>query len=111
MPANLDPSAAAALPLVSLTAWQVLVERAKVRAGQRVLVHVGSGGVGTVAIQIAKHLGAHVATTVGTANVALVRDLGADEVVDYRQEAFEERLSGYDVVLDTLGGEVTVKST
>jgi NADPH:quinone reductase-like Zn-dependent oxidoreductase len=101
MPANLDPAAAAALPLVSLTAWQVLVERAKVRAGQRVLVHAGSGGVGTVAIQLAKHLGAHVATTVGTANVTLARDLGADEVIDYRQEAFEERLIGYDMVLDS----------
>lgn len=110
MPAKLDPMAAAALPLVSLTAWQALVERAKIQAGQRVLIHAGSGGVGTVAIQLAKHLGAHVATTVGTANLALVRDLGADEVVEYRHEAFEERLSGYDVVLDTLGGEVTVKS-
>lgn len=110
MPARLDPTAAAALPLVALTAWQVLIERAKVRAGQRVLIHAGSGGVGTVAIQIAKHLGAYVATTVGTHNVALARELGADEVVDYRQEAFEERLSGYDIVLDTLGGEVTAKS-
>jgi NADPH:quinone reductase-like Zn-dependent oxidoreductase len=110
MPANLDPSAAAALPLVSLTAWQVLAERAKVRAGQRVLVHAGSGGVGTVAIQLAKHLGAYVATTVGTANVALARDLGADEVIDYRQEAFEERLSGYDMVVDTRGGDVTTRS-
>lgn len=110
MPARLDPTAAAALPLVALTAWQVLIERAEVRAGQRVLIHAGSGGVGTVAIQIAKHLGAYVATTVGTHNVALARELGADEVVDYRQEAFEERLSGYDIVLDTLGGEVTAKS-
>ncbi|MBO9126256.1 MULTISPECIES: NADP-dependent oxidoreductase [unclassified Rhizobium] len=110
LPANLDPSAAAALPLVSLTAWQVLVERAKVRAGQRVLIHAGSGGVGTMAIQLAKHLGAYVATTVGTANVALARDLGADEVIDYRQEPFEERLSGYDMVLDTRGGDVTTKS-
>lgn len=110
MPRNLDPMFAAALPLVSLTAWQALVERAKIRAGQRVFIHAGSGGVGTVAIQLAKHLGAHVATTVGTANLALVRDLGADEVVDYRHEAFEQRLSDYDVVLDTLGGDVTVRS-
>ncbi|MCK0532765.1 NADP-dependent oxidoreductase [Sphingobium agri] len=110
MPVGLDPAAAASFPLVALAAWQVLVERAKVQAGQRVLIHAGSGGVGTVAIQLARHLGAHVATTVGTSNIALARDLGADEVIDYQNQAFEELLSGYDMVLDTLGGEVTAKS-
>lgn len=110
MPGNLHPVDAAALPLVSLTAWQVLVERANVQPGQKVLIHAGSGGVGTVAIQLARHLGAQVATTVGTANVSFVHKLGADEVVDYRQEAFAKRLTGFDLVLDTLGGDVTTKS-
>lgn len=109
-PATLDMAEAAALPLVSLTAWQVLVDRARLRPGQRVLIHAGSGGVGTVAIQLARHLGAQVATTVGPDNLALAKALGADVVVDYRHEAFEQRLSGYDVVLDTQGGEVLQKS-
>ncbi|WP_152971061.1 zinc-binding dehydrogenase, partial [Rhizobium ecuadorense] len=72
-------------PLVALTAWQALVERAKLQKGQRVLIHAGSGGVGTIAIQLAKHLGAHVATTVSTANIDLVKSLGADVVVDYKK--------------------------
>jgi NADPH:quinone reductase-like Zn-dependent oxidoreductase len=109
-PATLSMAEAAALPLVSLTAWQVLVERARLRPGQRVLVHAGSGGVGTVAIQLAKHLGAQVATTIGPDNLVLAKELGADVVIDYRHEAFEQRLSGYDVVLDTLGGDVLHKS-
>jgi alcohol dehydrogenase len=75
---------AAAVPLVGLTAWQAFVERAKVTAGQEVLVHAGSGGVGTMAIQLAEHLGATVATTTSTANVDWVTSLGADVVVDYR---------------------------
>ena len=109
-PARIGVAHAAALPLVSLTAWQVLVELAKVRPGQRVLIHAGSGGVGTIAIQLAKHLGAHVATTIGTDNVALAGELGADIVIDYRNEAFEKRLTGYDVVLNTLDGDVLTKS-
>lgn len=109
-PASLGMSEAAALPLVALTAWQVLVERAQLKSGQRILIHAGSGGVGTVAIQLAKHLGAHVATTVGTDNVELVKALGADVVVDYRKEAFEKQLSGYDVVLHTLGADVLERS-
>ena len=109
-PATLSMTEAAALPLVSLTAWQVLVERARLRPGQRVLVHAGSGGVGTVAIQLARHLGAQVATTVGPDNLVLAKELGADVVIDYRHEAFEQRLSGYDVVLDTQGGDVLHKS-
>ena len=109
-PSNLDMTQAAALPLVALTAWQLLVERAQIKLGQRVLIHAGSGGVGTVAIQLAKHLGAHVATTVGTSNVDLAKELGADVVVDYRKEAFEQRLTGYDVVLHTLGNDELERS-
>jgi NADPH:quinone reductase-like Zn-dependent oxidoreductase len=109
-PATLTMAEAASLPLVGLTAWQALVERANLRPGQKVLIHAGSGGVGTVAIQLAKHLGATVATTAGTANVDLVRSLGADVVVDYRTQAFETVLRDYDVVLDTLGGETLEKS-
>ena len=109
-PASLDMTEAAALPLVALTAWQVLVERAQVKPGDKVLIHAGSGGVGTVAIQLAKHLGATVATTAGTDNIDLVRSLGADVVIDYRNDDFAERLSGYDVVLNTLGPDVLEKS-
>jgi NADPH:quinone reductase-like Zn-dependent oxidoreductase len=96
-PENLTMEEAASIPLVGLTAWQVLVERAGLRKGQKVLIHAGSGGVGTFAIQLAKHLGATVATTTGTANVELVRSLGADVVIDYKKEDFEKLLSGYDV--------------
>lgn len=109
-PAGLSMTESAALPLVALTAWQVLVERAQLKAGQKILIHAGSGGVGTVAIQLAKHLGATVATTAGTDNIALVRSLGADVVVDYRKEDFAEKLSGFDVVLNTLGPDVLEKS-
>lgn len=109
-PASLSMTDAAALPLVALTTWQVLIERADLKAGQRILIHAGSGGVGTVAIQLAKHLGVHVATTVGTANVELAKALGADVVIDYREEAFEQRLSGYDVVLHTLDADVLERS-
>lgn len=109
-PPRLSMVEAAALPLVALTAWQVLVDRAKLKPGQKILIHAGSGGVGTVAIQLAKQLGATVATTAGTDNLALVRSLGADIVVDYRKEDFSEKLSGYDVVLNTLGADVLEKS-
>jgi len=109
-PVSLGMTEAAALPLVALTAWQALVERARVKPGQRVLIHAGSGGVGTVAIQLAKHLGATVATTAGPDNVDLVRSLGADVVIDYRKDDFAKRLSGYDVVLNSLGPDVLEKS-
>jgi len=100
----------ASLPLVALTAWQALVERGNVQPGQKVLIHAGSGGVGTIAIQLAKHLGAHVATTASASNAGFVRDLGADVVIDYRTQDFEAELSGYDLVLDSLGGENLEKS-
>ena len=109
-PARLTMAEAAAVPLVALTAWQALVERADLRPGQKVLIHAGSGGVGTVAIQLAKHLGATVATTTSTANVDLVTSLGADIVVDYKKEDFETVLHDYDVVLDPLGGPTLEKS-
>jgi NADPH:quinone reductase-like Zn-dependent oxidoreductase len=109
-PANLSMAEAASVPLVALTAWQALVERADVQRGQKVLIHAGSGGVGTYAIQLAKHLGATVATTTGTGNVEWVRELGADVVIDYRTQDFEALVSGYDVVLDSQGGDTLAKS-
>lgn len=109
-PENLSMEEAASIPLVGLTAWQVLVEKAKLTNGQKVLIHAGSGGVGTFAIQLAKHLGATVATTTSAANVELVRGLGADVVIDYKKEDFEKILSGYDVVLNSLDGDTLQKS-
>jgi NADPH:quinone reductase-like Zn-dependent oxidoreductase len=109
-PSSLTMAEAAAAPLVALTAWQALVDVAKVTPGQKVLIHAGSGGVGTYAIQLAKHLGAGVATTTGTSNVGWVRDLGADLVIDYRTQRFEELVSGYDVVLDSQGGDTLARS-
>lgn len=109
-PASISMAEAGALPLVALTAWQALVEKGRVRAGQKVLIHAGAGGVGSIAIQLAKHLGATVATTVSAANADFVRGLGADIVVDYRTEDFEHLLAGYDLVLDSLGGENLAKS-
>lgn len=110
MPAGLTMAEAGSLPLVALTAWQALVERGNVRAGQKVLIHAGAGGVGSIAIQLAAHLGATVATTASAANADFVRELGADIVVDYRRQDFAEELSGYDFVLDSLGGENLEKS-
>ncbi len=109
-PASLTLHEAAALPLVALAAWQILVEKAQVKPGQKVLVHAGAGGLGSTVIQLAKHLGAHVATTTSGATEALVRDLGADEVIDYTKQDFSQVLSGYDLVLDSLGGENLMKS-
>ena len=109
-PQSLSMEEAASLPLVALTAWQVLVERAQVKKGQKVLIHAGSGGVGTVAIQLAKHLGAFVATTTSAANADWVKRLGADVVIDYGKEDFEQVLHGYDVVLNSLGADVLEKS-
>jgi NADPH:quinone reductase-like Zn-dependent oxidoreductase len=103
-PASLTLHEAAAVPLVSLAAWQALVDRAHVQPGQKVLVHAGSGGLGSTVVQLASHLGATVATTASARNAELVRSLGADVVVDYAREDFAEVLSGYDVVLDSLGG-------
>ncbi len=109
-PHRLDMEQAASIPLVGLTAWQALVEKAKLRPGQKVLIHAGSGGLGTIAIQLAKHLGATVATTTSTANVEWVKRLGADVVIDYRSNDFETVLHDYDVVIDTQGGQTLEKS-
>jgi NADPH:quinone reductase-like Zn-dependent oxidoreductase len=109
-PRSLSMPEAASVPLVALTAWQALVELAQVRPGQKVLIHAGSGGVGTYAVQLAKHLGATVATTTGTSNVAWVRELGADTVIDYKTQQFDELLSGFDVVLDSQGGDTLARS-
>lgn len=109
-PKTLTMAEAAAIPLVGLTAWQALVEEAGLRKGQKVLIHAGSGGVGTIAIQLAKYLGATVATTTSTANVELVTSLGADIVIDYKKQAFDKALSGYDVVLNSLDGDTLQKS-
>ena len=109
-PKNLTMEEAASIPLVALTAWQVLVDKAKLQRGQKVLIHAGSGGVGTLAIQLAKHLGAMVATTTSTTNVDLVKSLGADIVIDYKKEDFDKALSGYDVVVNSLGTDTLEKS-
>ena len=109
-PNNLTIEEAASIPLVALTAWQALVEIAHLKKGQKVLIHAGSGGVGTIAIQLAKHLGATVATTTSSANADLVKSLGADIVIDYKRDDFEKRLSGYDVVLNSLGRDTLEKS-
>ena len=109
-PLKLTMEEAGSLPLVGLTAWQALVERGQLERGQKVFVQAGSGGVGTFAIQLAKHLGATVATTTSTSNVELVRRLGADVVVDYKKEDFETKLSGYDLVLHSQNGKALGKS-
>ncbi|MCS3491234.1 NADPH:quinone reductase-like Zn-dependent oxidoreductase [Arthrobacter sp. JUb119] len=109
-PVSIDLVQAASLPLVALTAWQALVERGNLQPGQRVLIHPGAGGVGTIAIQLAKHLGAYVATTASATNAEFLQDLGADEVIDYKTEDFQVSISGYDLVLDSLGGETLAKS-
>lgn len=109
-PANLDFVQAASIPMVGLTSWQALKERVNLRSGQKVFIPAGSGGVGTFAIQLAKHLGAKVGTTTSTGNVQLVSSLGADEVVDYKKQEFEKVLRGYDAVLGTVRGDAMEKS-
>lgn len=109
-PKTLTMEEAASIPLVGLTAWQVLIEKANLKKGQKVLIHAGSGGVGTFAIQLAKHLGAMVATTASTANVELLKSLGADTVIDYRKDDFATVLRDYDVVLNSLDGKTLEKS-
>ena len=109
-PVTLSLQQAAAVPLVALAAWQMLVERAHIQPGQRVLVHAGTGGLGSTVIQLAKHLGAKVATTANSTKEQFVRDLGADVVIDYTTEDFAEVLSGYDLVVDSRGGETLLKS-
>ena len=109
-PHSLSFVEAAAVPLVALAAWQALVEVADLQPGQKVLVHAGGGGLGSTVVQVAKSLGAHVATTAHTNDVDNVRDLGADEIIDYTQQDFTQVVSGYDVVLDSLGPASLEKS-
>lgn len=109
-PRSLSMEQAASIPLVGLTAWQALVEVGKVKPGQKVFIQAGSGGVGTFAIQLAKHLGATVATTTSAANVELVKSLGADVVIDYKTQDFERLLSGYDLVLNSQDAKTLEKS-
>ncbi len=109
-PETLTHNEAAAVPLAGLTAWQALFDHAQLKPGERVLIHAGAGGVGSFAIQLAKWSGAHVISTASAANEALVRDLGADEFVDYRSQRFEQVLAKVDVVLDTIGGDTQERS-
>jgi NADPH:quinone reductase-like Zn-dependent oxidoreductase len=109
-PNNLDFVQAASIPMVGLTSWQALKERAQTKPGQKVFIPAGAGGIGTFAIQLAKYLGAKVATTTSAGNVALVRSLGADEVIDYEKQEFEKVLRDYDVVLGTVRGDSITKS-
>ncbi|CAM5613297.1 MULTISPECIES: NADP-dependent oxidoreductase [Streptomyces] len=109
-PASIDHTQAGALPLVSLTAWQALVEHADLRPGQRVLIHAAAGGVGHMAVQIAKARGAYVIGTASAGKHDFLREIGVDEAIDYRETDFAEAVKDVDVVLDTLGGETAVRS-
>ncbi|MEX8517826.1 MAG: NADP-dependent oxidoreductase [Leptothrix sp. (in: b-proteobacteria)] len=109
-PKGLTMEEAASIPLVGLTAWQALVEQAGLKQGQKVFIQAGSGGVGSFAVQLARHLGATVAATTGTTNVALVKSLGADVVIDYKTQDFEAVLRDYDVVLNSQDGKTLDKS-
>ncbi len=109
-PKNISMEQAASIPLVALTVWQAFVEKAKIKKGQKVFIQAGSGGVGTIAIQLAKHLGATVATTTSAANIELVKSLGADVVIDYKTQDFEKILNDYDVVLNSQDTKTLEKS-
>ena len=109
-PTRATHAEAASLPLVGLSAWQALVEQINIRKGQKILVHGGAGGIGTIAIQLAKHLGAYVVATASQADVDYVKGLGADEVIDYQREKFEKKIKDYDAVFDTAGGDAYQKS-
>ncbi|NBI29288.1 NADP-dependent oxidoreductase [Chengkuizengella marina] len=109
-PANLSFEEAASIPLVGITTYQSFIDKAQLKQGDKVLIHAGAGGVGTFAIQFAKSKGAYVATTTSEKNVQFVKQLGADEVINYKTTDFSEVLSEYDIVLDTLGGDIQEKS-
>jgi NADPH:quinone reductase-like Zn-dependent oxidoreductase len=109
-PKNLTMEEAASIPLVGLTAWQALVERGNVKKGQKVFIQAGSGGVGTFAIQLAKHLGAIVATTTSATNIEMVKSLGADVVIDYKKDDFATTLLDYDLVLNSQDQKTLEKS-
>jgi NADPH:quinone reductase-like Zn-dependent oxidoreductase len=109
-PATLTHEAAATVPIGALTAWQGLLERAKIRPGERVLIHGAAGAVGIFAVQLARLHGAHVIGTASSANLELIAKLGADEVIDYRAARFEDRTQKVDVVFDGVGGETLARS-
>jgi NADPH:quinone reductase-like Zn-dependent oxidoreductase len=110
MPSNLDFAQAASLPLVGVSAVQALLEHIKLAAGKKLFIHGGAGGIGTIAIQIAKHIGAYVATTATGDAIEQVKALGADEVIDYKAEDFATKLQDYDAVFDTVGGDDFTKA-
>jgi NADPH:quinone reductase-like Zn-dependent oxidoreductase len=109
-PSNISMEEAASIPLVALTVWQAIVEKAKLKKGQKVFIQAGSGGVGTIAIQLAKHLGATVATTTSTDNIDWVKELGADIVINYKTQDFESILKDYDLVLNSQDAKTLEKS-
>ena len=110
MPEEMSFEEAASIPLAGLTAWQCLVDFGNIQIGAKVLVHAGAGGVGIFAIQIAKSFGAYVATTASENNIEFLTSLGADEVINYKEDDFSEMLNGFDLVLDTMGGDIQSKS-
>lgn len=109
-PKSVTHTEAAALPLAGVSALQALTEHMNLSTGQKILIHGGAGGIGTMAIQLAKHLGATVATTAAGSDAAYVKELGADEVVDYKSQRFEDMIHDYDAVFDTVGGETYTRS-
>ena len=109
-PKSLNYVVAAGLPLVGICAWQALVENIGLSKDQKILIHGGAGGIGSIAIQLANHLGAYVTTTVSTNDKQFVQELGADHIIDYKKENFEDVIHDYDAVLDTVGGETYIRS-
>ncbi|HZE78486.1 MAG TPA: NADP-dependent oxidoreductase [Nitrososphaeraceae archaeon] len=109
-PKRLSHAEAAALPLVGVSAWRALAENIALSKGQKILIHGGAGGIGSIAIQLAKHLGAYVATTVSTNDKQFVQELGADQVIDYKTQNFEDMIHDYDAVFDTVGGDTYKRS-
>ncbi len=109
-PQNISHIEAAALPLAGVSAYQALVDHISLSKGQKILIHGGAGGIGSIAVQLAKHLGAYVTTTVSTEDVSYAKDLGADEVINYKKQSFENILQDYDAVFDTVGGQTYTNS-
>ena len=109
-PASVDFITAAAVPLTGTSAYQALVDTLQLQAGQKILIHGGAGGIGSFAVQLAKHLGAHVATTVAPEDIDFVKTLGADQAIDYTSQKFEQQLRGFDAVYDTIGGDTYTRS-
>ncbi|MDQ5986365.1 MAG: L-threonine 3-dehydrogenase [Syntrophus sp. SKADARSKE-3] len=109
-PKSLNDIEAAALPLIGSSAWQALVEHMHLSSGQKILIHGGAGGIGSIAIQLAKHLGSYVATTAAAEDMPYVKELGADKTIDYKKQSFEDLLNDYDAAFDTIGGQIYEKS-